>query len=51
MVYSLVDTMSQAYINIKGTSDGLVIFVGAGEWNTLLAALEARVAAHRASLP
>jgi septum site-determining protein MinC len=39
MAYSLVDTMSQAYVNIKGTSDGLIIRIGAGDWNTLLTML------------
>jgi septum site-determining protein MinC len=35
--------MSQARVNIKGTSDGLVINIGAGAWNTLLAELAARL--------
>ncbi len=39
MAYSLVDTMSQAYVNIKGTSDGLIIHIGAGDWNTLFMTL------------
>lgn len=43
MAYSLIDTMSQAYINIKGTSDGLIIHIGAGDWNTLLEALADRL--------
>jgi len=43
MVYSLVDTMRQAYVNIKGTSDGLIVFIGAGDWHTLLTALEAKL--------
>ncbi len=43
MVYSLVDTMSQTYVNIKGTSDGLIVHLGAGEWTTLLAALVNRL--------
>jgi septum site-determining protein MinC len=44
MVYSsLVDTMSQAYVSIRGTSDGLIVHLGAGDWNTLLAALADRL--------
>ena len=43
MAYSLVDTMSQTYVNIRGTSDGLIVQVGAGDWNTLLAALADRL--------
>jgi septum site-determining protein MinC len=43
MAYSLIDTMSEAYINIKGTSDGLTVHMGAGDWNTLLTALADRM--------
>lgn len=43
MAHSLVDTMSDTYINIKGTSDGLTVHVGAGDWNTLLTALADRL--------
>lgn len=43
MAQSLVDTMSEAYINIKGTSDGLIIHVGAGDWDALLMALADRL--------
>ena len=39
MEHSVVETMSKAQVSIKGTSDGLVIHLGAGEWNTLLVAL------------
>jgi len=43
MNYSPVDAMSQADVNIKGTTDGLIIHLGAGEWNTLLATLADRL--------
>ncbi len=39
MTHSAIETTSRAYVNIKGTSDGLVIHLGAGDWNTLLIAL------------
>ncbi len=35
--------MSQTRINIKGTSDGLVIHLGAGDWDGLLAELASRL--------
>jgi len=35
--------MSQARINIKGTSDGLIVNIGAGDWGSLLADLTARL--------
>ena len=39
MTRSAIEATSQAYVNIKGTSDGLIIHLGAGDWNTLLTAL------------
>jgi septum site-determining protein MinC len=38
-----LEEMSQPRINIKGTSDGLVIHMGAGDWNGLLTDLTARL--------
>jgi septum site-determining protein MinC len=35
--------MSQARINIRGTSDGVVVNIGAGDWNSLVAELTARL--------
>jgi septum site-determining protein MinC len=35
--------MSETYINIRGTSDGLTVHVGAGDWNSLLTALADRL--------
>jgi septum site-determining protein MinC len=35
--------MSQARINIRGTSDGVVVNIGAGDWNGLVAELTARL--------
>jgi septum site-determining protein MinC len=35
--------MSQAHINIKGTSYGLVIHIGSGDWSSLLAELITRL--------
>jgi septum site-determining protein MinC len=35
--------MSQARISIKGTSDGVVVNIGAGDWNSLVAELTARL--------
>ena len=35
--------MSQARINIKGTSDGVIVNLGAGDWNGLVAELTARL--------
>ena len=35
--------MSQARINIRGTSDGVVVNIGAGDWNSLVAELTTRL--------
>ena len=35
--------MSQARINIRGTSDGVVVNIGAGDWNSLVVELTARL--------
>jgi len=35
--------MSQARINIRGTSEGVVVNIGAGDWNSLVAELTARL--------
>src|SRR5512137_1952885 len=35
--------MSQARINIRGTSDGVVVNIGAGDWDSLVAELTARL--------
>jgi septum site-determining protein MinC len=35
--------MSQTRINIKGTSDGLVIYIGSGDWEGLLTELASRL--------
>jgi len=35
--------MSQARVNIRGTSDGVVVNIGAGDWNSLVAELTARL--------
>jgi len=35
--------MSQARINIRGTSDGVIVNIGAGDWNSLVAELTARL--------
>jgi septum site-determining protein MinC len=35
--------MSQARINIRGTSEGVVVNIGAGDWNSLVAELAARL--------
>ena len=44
MVHSSMEIMNQTHVDIKGTSDGLIIHVGAGDWNTLLSALADRLA-------
>ncbi len=35
--------MSQTRINIRGTSDGVVVNIGAGDWNSLMVELTARL--------
>ncbi len=35
--------MSQARVNIRGTSEGVVVNIGAGDWNSLVAELTARL--------
>jgi septum site-determining protein MinC len=35
--------MSQTRVNIKGTSDGLVIYIGSGDWDGLLVELASRL--------
>jgi septum site-determining protein MinC len=41
--FNILEETSQPRINIKGTSDGLVIHMGAGDWNGLLTDLATRL--------
>jgi septum site-determining protein MinC len=38
-----LQTMDAAQVNIRGTSDGLIVQIGSGEWRTLLATLVTRL--------
>ena len=43
MVQTMVDTMDHVQVNIRGTSDGLIVQMGSGDWRTLLATLVTRL--------